>query len=77
MAVGSGWAARRLFAANSQGFGEKLDAAQLIQVIKPQIAGFKVPKHLFIVDELPRNVMGKVQKKTLRETYAQVFVQGH
>jgi malonyl-CoA/methylmalonyl-CoA synthetase len=26
-----------------------------------------------VVDELPRNVMGKVQKKALRETYADVF----
>ncbi|AOW13036.1 malonyl-CoA synthase [Hydrogenophaga crassostreae] len=53
--------------------GAKLDAAELTQAIKSQIAGFKVPKHLFIVDELPRNVMGKVQKKALRETYAKVF----
>ena len=53
--------------------GAKLDAAELTQAIKSQIASFKVPKHLFIVDELPRNVMGKVQKKALRETYAKVF----
>jgi malonyl-CoA/methylmalonyl-CoA synthetase len=53
--------------------GVILDAAALIATIKGQIAGFKVPKHLFIVDELPRNVMGKVQKKALRETYAKVF----
>ena len=53
--------------------GAKLDGAQLIQAIRSQIAGFKVPKHLFIVEELPRNVMGKVQKKALRETYAGVF----
>ena len=53
--------------------GAKLDAAELIQNIKTQIASFKVQKHLFIVDELPRNVMGKVQKKALRETYAGVF----
>jgi malonyl-CoA/methylmalonyl-CoA synthetase len=51
----------------------QLDAAELIQAIKAQIAGFKVPKQLFIVDELPRNVMGKVQKKALRESYAKVF----
>ena len=53
--------------------GAHLDAADLTAAIKSQIAGFKVPKQLFIVDELPRNVMGKVQKKALRETYAQVF----
>lgn len=53
--------------------GAQLDAADLTAAIKSQIAGFKVPKQLFIVDELPRNVMGKVQKKALRETYAKVF----
>jgi malonyl-CoA/methylmalonyl-CoA synthetase len=53
--------------------GVKLDADALMQAIKSQIANFKVPKHLFVVDELPRNVMGKVQKKALRETYADVF----
>ncbi|WP_210542295.1 malonyl-CoA synthase [Rhodoferax sp. PAMC 29310] len=53
--------------------GEKLNAEALLQAIKSQIANFKVPKHLFVVDELPRNVMGKVQKKALRETYSGVF----
>ena len=53
--------------------GATLDAAALTAAIKSQIAAFKVPKQLFIVDELPRNVMGKVQKKALRETYAKVF----
>lgn len=53
--------------------GAQLDANQLIQSLKKQIAGFKVPKHLFVVDELPRNVMGKVQKNVLRQTYEKVF----
>ncbi|AVO41983.1 malonate--CoA ligase [Simplicispira suum] len=53
--------------------GAQLDAGQLTAAIKAQIAGFKVPKHLFIAKELPRNVMGKVQKKALRETYAHIF----
>jgi malonyl-CoA/methylmalonyl-CoA synthetase len=53
--------------------GAHLNADEVTQAIKAQIAGFKVPKQLFIVDELPRNVMGKVQKKALRETYAKVF----
>ena len=34
-----------------------------------QLAGFKQPKVIFIVDELPRNAMGKVQKNILRERY--------
>jgi len=53
--------------------GATLSAEQLTQTIKAQIAGFKVPKRLFVVDELPRNVMGKVQKNQLRAAYAKVF----
>jgi malonyl-CoA/methylmalonyl-CoA synthetase len=32
-----------------------------------------VPKRVLIVDELPRNAMGKVQKNTLRERYASLY----
>jgi malonyl-CoA/methylmalonyl-CoA synthetase len=53
--------------------GVTLDPAELLRQLKSQIAGFKVPKQLFVVDELPRNVMGKVQKNLLRQTYQAVF----
>ena len=38
------------------------DPAKTLAKIKPQIARFKQPKILHVVDELPRNTMGKVQK---------------
>lgn len=38
------------------------------------LAKFKQPKKIVIVDELPRNAMGKVQKKFLRESCANLFV---
>lgn len=44
-----------------------LNTAQTFLVQK--LAKFKQPKSLIIVDELPRNTMGKVQKKQLRERY--------
>ncbi len=37
------------------------------------MARFKQPKHIVIVDALPRNSMGKVQKNILRDTYANVL----
>ncbi len=37
------------------------------------LAKYKVPKRVIPVDELPRNAMGKVQKKALRETYADLY----
>ena len=47
--------------------GAALDGEALIATLKRQIAGFKVPKQVFIETELPRNQMGKVQKNLLRE----------
>jgi len=49
------------------------DPAALIAALKERIAGFKVPKRVIVVPELPRNAMGKVQKKLLREQHAALF----
>ena len=38
-----------------------------------RLARFKQPRRIFVVDELPRNTMGKVQKNVLRERYKDVF----
>lgn len=54
--------------------GQTVDAAQVIDRLKTLIAGYKVPKRIWLVDELPRNAMGKVQKNVLRERYAHAFV---
>jgi len=45
----------------------------IVASLKDKLARFKQPKHVFVVDALPRNAMGKVQKKELRERYAGVF----
>jgi malonyl-CoA/methylmalonyl-CoA synthetase len=49
--------------------GAGLDGGQLIKALEPMLARFKLPREVFIVDELPRNAMGKVQKNMLRERY--------
>lgn len=53
--------------------GAALDGAALISALKGKIANFKVPKRVFVVDELPRNTMGKVQKNVLREQQRALF----
>jgi malonyl-CoA/methylmalonyl-CoA synthetase len=53
--------------------GEPPDTAALIAAMKTRIAAFKVPKHVFVLPDLPRNAMGKVQKNLLREQYRAVF----
>lgn len=45
------------------------DEAALIAALKTRLAGYKVPKRVVVVDDLPRNAMGKVQKNVLRERY--------
>ena len=53
--------------------GAAPDASALIAELKSRIANFKIPKHLFVVPELPRNAMGKVQKNVLREQHKALF----
>ncbi len=53
--------------------GARPEPAALIAALKGQIANFKVPKHCFVVDALPRNTMGKVQKNLLREQHQGLF----
>jgi malonyl-CoA/methylmalonyl-CoA synthetase len=50
--------------------GAVLDEEAIVASLKTRIAGFKVPKRVHVVDELPRNAMGKVQKNELRKRYA-------
>jgi malonyl-CoA/methylmalonyl-CoA synthetase len=38
--------------------------------LKATLANFKVPKRCYVVTELPRNAMGKIQKNLLRARYA-------
>ena len=37
------------------------------------LAGYKLPKHIVVLDALPRNAMGKVRKERLRAQHAQLF----
>ena len=46
-----------------------MDPQTIIDHLKSQISGFKVPKEVIFLDELPRNAMGKVQKNILRDNY--------
>ncbi|MCC0027185.1 MAG: malonyl-CoA synthase [Zhengella sp.] len=53
--------------------GAAIDEAGLMAAIAPGLARFKQPKRIFLIDELPRNTMGKVQKSVLRERFADTF----
>jgi malonyl-CoA/methylmalonyl-CoA synthetase len=53
--------------------GARLDPEELVGTLKSQLANFKIPKRCFVVPELPRNTMGKVQKNVLREQHKSLF----
>ena len=44
-----------------------LTEESVIERIKGELAPYKAPKSVYFADELPRNTMGKVQKKVLRD----------
>jgi len=49
------------------------DAEDVRKELRRDLAAFKVPKQIIVLDELPRNTMGKIQKKLLRERFAGLF----
>ena len=49
------------------------DLAAIRAAVDARLAKFKQPKAYAVVDALPRNTMGKVQKAALRQSYADRF----
>jgi len=49
--------------------GETLDGAALIAALKGSLDGYKVPKSIIVVDELPRTSTGKIRKNKVREAH--------
>jgi malonyl-CoA/methylmalonyl-CoA synthetase len=56
--------------------GATLDEAAILAALDGRLARFKLPKRVFLVDSLPRNTMGKVQKNLLREAHDGLYAAG-
>lgn len=56
--------------------GADLTEAGVIGALKGELARYKTPKRVFFVDALPRNRMGKIEKKLLREEHRGAFGAG-
>ena len=54
-------------------FDSMPDEAEIIKILKLELANYKRPKKIIFVEQLPRNSMGKVQKNILRETYHNLY----
>jgi len=50
--------------------GMTLDSAELVAHTRERLAGFKAPKYVVVVDELPKNPSGKILKRELRDVYS-------
>jgi acyl-CoA synthetase (AMP-forming)/AMP-acid ligase II len=49
--------------------GRTVDPDQLVAFARERLAGYKVPRSIEVVDQLPRNATGKILKKVLRQPY--------
>ncbi len=50
--------------------GETITLEEIEAYCRDKLARFKTPKHLAVLDELPRTATGKVLKRELRDQYA-------
>jgi malonyl-CoA/methylmalonyl-CoA synthetase len=53
--------------------GAMIAPEAIVADLKSKLANFKIPKRCYVVAELPRNTMGKVQKNLLRDQYKGEF----
>ncbi|MGD8911707.1 MAG: malonyl-CoA synthase [Candidatus Thiodiazotropha sp.] len=56
-----------------QDSSHELTESDIIAPLQERLARFKQPKRVYLVDALPRNTMGKVQKAQLRENYKESY----
>jgi acyl-CoA synthetase (AMP-forming)/AMP-acid ligase II len=54
--------------------GASIDAAALLQALRGRLDGYKVPKSVIVVDELPKTSTGKIQKNVIRDQHASHYV---
>ena len=54
--------------------GKTPDLKKIMENIQREIARFKHPKQLTLIETLPRNTMGKVQKNILRQEYGATYL---
>jgi malonyl-CoA/methylmalonyl-CoA synthetase len=53
--------------------GVKLSQTDILDAVRSRLARYKLPKRILVVDELPRNTMGKVQKNLLRAAHQSLY----
>jgi fatty-acyl-CoA synthase len=52
--------------------GHTITKDELLAFCRGRLAGFKTPKYVVVLDELPKNASGKILKRELRDTWASI-----
>jgi malonyl-CoA/methylmalonyl-CoA synthetase len=53
--------------------GARVSEQEILSAVQSRLARYKLPKRVLLMEELPRNTMGKVQKNELRKRYAALY----
>jgi acyl-CoA synthetase (AMP-forming)/AMP-acid ligase II len=56
-------------------FKDKVDEAALIEFCRPRLAGYKRPRSIDFIAELPKNAAGKIDKGSLKRHYKELYEQ--
>lgn len=54
-------------------FKDKITEADLMEFCRPKLAGYKRPRSIDFVGELPKNVVGKIDKASLKQYYKNLY----
>jgi len=55
--------------------GQTIREDEIFELCKKELAGFKVPKAVIVLESLPKTPTGKILKRDLRKTYQGLFSQ--
>jgi long-chain acyl-CoA synthetase len=58
-------------AAVAAGDGQPVDTGKLLALCRERLAGYKVPKRIVVLDEVPKNAIGKISRKLVRDSLAE------
>jgi fatty-acyl-CoA synthase len=56
--------------------GQHIEPDEIINLCREHLAAFKVPKKVMLMDALPKTPTGKILKRDMRKSHAELFQEG-